>query len=148
MNQHIPPPVEAPTEDDWGSESDPDACFFYRLVYGKSFEEVTRLFNDNAGERSHELLFVPRKVFQFYVHAFGQYLTSQDAVGQSDAASPFLHLLEERERRDPGSVREILESLDYFVDFVAARQAYFDAPKDIYGDFQEQAERIRRACAA
>ena len=148
MTQQVLPPVQAPSEDDWrGSEGDPDVCFFYRLVYGKSFEEVIRLFKDNAIERGGELLFAPRKVFQYYVHAFGQYVISTDAEGESDAASPFLHLLENREQRDPGSVREIFESLKHFVDFVAVRQAYFDAPEDIYGSFQEQAQRIRSVCA-
>jgi len=143
------PPVDAPTEDDWrGSEDDPDVCWFYRLVHGRPFEEIVQLFKDNASERSSELLFAPRTVFQYYVHAFGQYVISKDAEGESDAAGPFLNLLENREQRDPGSVREIFQSLGQFVDFVAVRQAYFDAPEDIYGSFQEQAQRIRRLCAA
>jgi hypothetical protein len=147
MTEHVPP-LKAPTEDDWsGSENDPDVCFFYRLVYGKPFDEVVHLFSGNAIERGGELLFAPRKVFQYYVHAFGQYVMSKDAAGESGAASPFLYLLEDREQRDPGSVREIFESLQHYVDFVATRQTYFDAPEEIYGSFQEQAQRIRRACA-
>ena len=73
---------------------------------------------------------------------------SEKARGFSDAASPFLALLEERERRDPGSVAEIYPLVAPYVDFVAARQTYFDADVDIYGDFQQRARAIRDACGA
>ncbi len=96
-------------------------------------------------ERMDELLFAPRRIFQYYVHAFGKYVMSEKAAGDSDSTSPFLSLLA-REKRDPGSVRESYESLSEVVDFVATHQAYFDADVDIYGDFKERATRIHDVC--
>jgi hypothetical protein len=141
--------VRVPDERDWqGYESDLDVRYLHKLVFGKPIAEVIHLFRGNSIERMDELLFAPRRVFQYYVHAFGQYVMSEEAAGESDAASPFLALLEEREKRDPDSVREIFASLEPYVDFIGAGQEYFDAPEDIYGNFRERAQGIRRACTA
>jgi hypothetical protein len=50
-----------------------------------------------------------------------------------------------REERDPGSVMEIYDKLADTVDFVVSHQDYFDAPRDIYGSFQELGDKIRAA---
>jgi hypothetical protein len=70
------------------------------------------------------------------------------AAGESDAASPFLNLLEGREAKDPGSVSSIYESLESCIDYVAKNQSFFEADEDIYGNFQDIAKRIRELCAA
>jgi hypothetical protein len=55
-------------------------------------------------------------------------------------------LLKEREKKDLGGVAEIYPDLLEIIDFAASNQQYFDADIDIHGNFQERAERIRRAC--
>ena len=71
---------------------------------------------------------------------------SDAAVGDADAASAFLNFLIGREKRDRGSVAQIYARLEPTVDFVAASQARFNASHDIYGDFTEKAQELRRLC--
>ena len=56
--------------------------------FGKSLDDVQSCFEDGLSiQRGHELLFMPRRVFQFYTFAFAQYVMSEAAIGDSDAAS-------------------------------------------------------------
>lgn len=86
---------------------------------------------------------MPRAAFQYYVFAFAEFLMSDRAAGESDEASPFLHLLIGREERDPGSVAEIYTDLEEVIEFVASHQDYFDADPNIYGNFRELAATLR-----
>jgi len=142
--------MSVPGRTEWlGYEADLDSKWAHGLYFGKKTSEVLEHFEGGLGiERASELAFLPRKVFQYYVFAFVEYLRSPAAAGDSDAASPFLHLLLERERQDPGSVAEIYAELDPHVEFVAAHQEYFDADRDIYGDFTQHAAAIRKAVGA
>ena len=144
------PTARIPDESAWyGYEDDLDVRYMHGLFYGKSIEEVQEYFGEGRSiERAGELLFSPRPVFQYYVQAFAHFLSLQRAAGDSDSASPFLHLLEEREKLDPGSVQQIFSSLEECITFVTENQAYFDAPVEIYGDFKEQGQRIRQLCGA
>ena len=139
-----------PDEAAWeGYKGDLDVEYFHKLAFGKSIDDVQESFEGARSiERADELLRAPRRIFQYYIFAYAQYLMSESAAGESDSASPFLSLLEKREKRDPGSVAVIYSSLSEVVDFVASHQDYFEANVDIYGNFQEQAERIRKACYA
>ena len=145
-----PRSLRVPDESAWyGYQDDLDVRYMHGLFFSKSIDDVQDYFvGGRAIERSSELLFAPRPVFQYYIQAFAKFLLSERAVGESDAASPFLHLLENREEKDPGSVREIFSSLVECVDYVARNQDYFDADIDIYGDFNEQAARIRQRFSA
>jgi hypothetical protein len=140
---------QVPGKAEWaGYESDLDAKYAHGLLFGKEIREVLDLFANGRGiERTSELLFMPRKAFQYYVFAFAEYLSSDKAAGDADAASPFLKLLLGRERQDPGSVAEVFAELSPTVDYVASHQAYFNADPNIYGDFPEQAEAVRNAVA-
>ncbi|MBI3713320.1 MAG: hypothetical protein HY253_10205 [Burkholderiales bacterium] len=143
----MPKNLRIPDESAWyGYEEDLDVRDMHDMFFGKSIDEVQRYFGPGSISRADELLFAPRPVFQYYVHAFGKFLLSSQAVGDSDSASPFLRLLDSREDRDPGSVRSIYPSLVPYVDFVANNQVYFEADIDIYGDFRELANRIREKC--
>lgn len=137
-----------PDESAWyGYEDDLDVRYLHGLFYGKSIEEVQKYFGEGRSiERMDELLFAPRQVFQYYIHAFARFVMSEAAAGDSDSASPFLSLLEEREKKDPGSVRNILSSLEDALAFVAEGQVHFDAPIDIYGDFKERVGRLYANC--
>jgi hypothetical protein len=137
-----------PGPDAWeGYEDDLDVTYAYNLFFGKSVQEVMKYYSADGRciERADELRFVPRQVFQYYIQAFTEYLCSKRAVGDSDAASPFLNLLLDREERDPGSVMEIYDKLSDTVDFVASHQKYFKAPQNIYGNFQKIGHKIQAA---
>ena len=142
------PDLHVPGDAEWaGYEVDLDARYAHGLLYGKTIEQAQELFGQNLSiERADELQFVPRRVFQYYVFAFAECLRTDRARGDSDSASPFLHLLLERERIDRGSVSEIYRDLAPTIDFVAANQQHFDADEGIYGSFAELAREICRMC--
>ncbi len=142
--------LRIPDASDWhGYESDLDVRYLHGLFFGKSIDQVQGYFGAGRSiERMDELLFAPRIVFQYYVRAFARFLMSNAAVGDSDSASPFLSLVEEREKRDPGSVRHIIHALNEALIFLANNQNHFDAPVDIYGDFTERVRRIYAMCDA
>lgn len=142
--------MRIPDKADWeGYEADLEVKYLHKLFFGKSNAEVEKHFADGrAVERMDELLFAPRRVFQYYVHAFIAYLMSEEAKGDSDAASPFLSLLEAREKRDPVSVAAIYPVLAKSIDFVASHQEHFEADPSIYGDFRKRALHILELCRA
>jgi hypothetical protein len=138
--------AKIPGADEWvGYKDDIDARCAHRFWFGKSLDDMQPHFSDGRSiERGDELLFMPRPAFQFYIFAFAQYVMSEAAIGDSDGASCFLNHLVAREKRDPGSVSEIYARLEATIDFVAASQARFDASHDVYGDFAEKAEGLKK----
>jgi hypothetical protein len=145
MDLNLP---KIPGPDEWaGYEDDIDARYAHSFWFGKSLEEMQPHFSGGRSiERGDELLFMPRRAFQFYIFAFAQYLMSEAAIGDSDAASSFLNFLAAREERDPGSVAQVYARLGPTVDFVAASQARFAASHHIYGDFAEKAGKLSKLC--
>lgn len=143
--------LSVPDASDWSGldQDDLDAPYFRDLFFGKSIVQVQEYFGEGKSiERSAELLVVPRRVFQYYIHAFAHFLKSEAAAGDSDSASPFLGLLLAREEVDPGSVCSILHELDETLVFVASNQVYFGADPDIYGDFRQRVRQVYAACDA
>lgn len=141
--------LKIPNSDDWqGYEGDLDVRHAHKLLFGKSIDDVQRYFGGvQSISRADELQFMPRAAFQYYVFAYSQYVLSEAARGVPDSASPFLHLLVEREKQDPDSVREIYPLLRSTVEFVANHQDYFDADYDIYGSFEDLATQLKGLCA-
>jgi hypothetical protein len=139
-----------PTEADWaGYKDDLEASYAHRFMLGKSIDELAHRFKNSPIERGAELLYMPRRAFQYYVFAFAVILESPlEGAGQSDCASVFLRLLCNREKSDPGSVAQIYPALRGTVEHVSANQAFFDADQDIYGDFRELAVELKTLCQA
>ncbi|HKZ18275.1 MAG TPA: hypothetical protein VJ161_12510 [Geobacteraceae bacterium] len=128
-----------PDAGDWaGYKDDLDVKYAHKLLFGKSIQEVIHHFARSPIERADELLFMPRKAFQYYIFAFTEHLESDESIGESDAASPFLNLLLAREEKDPGSVMEIYDDLFPTIDFVSSNQERFEADPEIYGSFREK----------
>jgi len=140
--------VKIPGAEEWaGYGDDFESRETQAYWFGKSLDDMQSGFPDGLSiQRAHELLYMPRRVYQFYIFAFAQYVMSETAVGDSDAGSCFLGNLIAREEHDPGSVREVYERLAPTVEFVGGSQARFDADHDIYGDFAEKAEKIKQLC--
>ncbi len=140
--------LKTPDLTNWhGYKNDLDVKYMHNLFYGKSWKEVVQYFDGARSiERADELLFCPRIIFQYYIQAYMTYLESDAANGMSDSASPFLRLLINRENKDPGSVKNIYCNLKPTIDYVSNNQEYFDADKNIYGDFKKLAEQIHSTC--
>jgi hypothetical protein len=139
---------EIPGDEAWaGYENDIDASYAHAHWFGRSLDDMQKEFPDGRSiERADELLFMPRQAFQFYIFAFAQYVMSEPAIGDSDAASAFLGFLTAREKRDPGSVAQVYAQLAPTIEFVATSQARFDASHAIYGDFAEKAAILQKLC--
>jgi len=137
-----------PQAAEWaGYAADRDVCALHGQIFGASLEFVqAHLAAGNALRFMEGLLFAPRAVFRYYIHAFAAYLQSPQAVGDADAAAAFLVLLNARERCDPGSVCQIYLGLSEHVDYVVARQEIFGADAQVYGCFLHRAARICDAC--
>jgi|SRR6185312_1482149 len=140
--------MKIPGPDAWaGYQDDLDVKYAHKLFFGKSTAEVQQYFGGvQSIERADELLFMPRRAFQYYVFAFAEFVVSNAAAGDPDSASPFLHLLVNREERDPGGVSEIYQELRPVVEFVASHQDRFDADPNIYGSFPDQATQLEALC--
>jgi hypothetical protein len=143
-------PMEMPIPGDaeWaGYENDLDAKYAHGKLFGTSIEQAQRLFGETEIlARAEDLHFMPRGAFQYYVFAFSQFLLSDRAAGEPDAASAFLQLLIARELEESGCVSDLYAKLKPTVEFVAAHQSHFDADLDIYGSFPELSERLRSLC--
>ncbi|UPU35896.1 hypothetical protein M1B72_21040 [Geomonas paludis] len=134
-----------PGPKEWeGYKEDLDVQYAHKLFFGKSVPEVIKHFTVSGRciERADELLFMPRKAFQYYVFAFAEYLRSEESTGEPDAASPFINLLLKREKKDPGSVMEIYDDLFPAIDLVASNQERFQANPEIYGNFREKGDAL------
>jgi hypothetical protein len=140
---------EIPGHAEWaGYEADLDARYAHDLFFGKNMQQVQSSFGGvQSIERAGELLFVPRRVFQYYVLAFAEFVLSEQAVGDADSASPFLRLLISREQRDAGSVSEVYPELAAAVDYVAAHQERYLADPNIYGSFPDLAAELKALLA-
>jgi len=142
--------AKIPGVEEWaGYQEDFTARNAHAFWFGKSADDMQPFFGGSQSiQRGQELLYMPRQAFQFYIFASAQYVMSEAAIGDSDAASGFLTGLIAREKRDPGSVAAIFPRLEPTIDFVAASQARFDASHDIYGDFNEKAEELKKLVGA
>ena len=149
VKRNVPqPPRQIPTADDWrGYETDLDVRDAHRMMFGMTNDQIQSLFHSGSSiSRASELLFMPRKAFQYHVFGFAQYLMTDAARGEYDSASPFLHLLVNREKRDPTSVLHIHGALEPDIEFVASRQDYFDASPHIYGNFRDLQQELASLC--
>ena len=136
-----------PGPEEWSGYNDIDARNVHPFWFGKSLDEVQKYFAGGQSiQRGDELLFMPRRAFQFYIFAFAQYVMSDAAIGDPDGSSAFLRFLITRETEDPGSVAQIYDQLGPTLEFVAESQARFAAAHDIYGDFREKAAELARLC--
>ncbi len=68
--------------EDWAGHHDIDSRNVHAFWFGKSLDEVQQFFSGGRSiQRGQELLFMPRRAFQFYIFAFAQYVMSDAAVG-------------------------------------------------------------------
>ena len=130
-----------------GYKDDLDVRHAHKLFFGNPISEVQQYFGGTQSiERADELLFMPRQAFQYYVFAFAEFVLSDQAIGDPDSASPFLRLRVAREERDSGSVAQVYSELLPIVEYVASHQSAYDADRNIYGSFEELADKLRTLC--
>ena len=137
-----------PSEKDWGNyQADLDQQYAHKLFFGKNLEQALALFKPwSIIGRAEDLQFMPAIPFRYYIFAYCQYVSSADALGDtqsSDVASCFLRLIKGRLEDDYASIAPIMPQLLTTIEYVANNQALFAADQDIYGDFAEILQSIR-----
>lgn len=111
---------------------------------GKTYEEAKLLFESNALHYGEDLESMPYAALNYYAPAFAEYITSDNAKGDADGASSFLHRIIWILETSPQSFSvETRARMVAAAVHVANHQTYYDADFDIYDDFRELLQTIR-----
>lgn len=138
-----------PTLEDWHSEPwDLDIPYAFKHFYGKTVEESVPLFEENALCYQEDLMFMPSRVFGYYLRAYLAYLLSSASANDSDGASCFIGLIRHKLQSHPADIRPLWPEIRPVLEHLAAHPQFFDSNPKIYGRFQRQVERIFTAFAA
>jgi len=132
-----------PTDSEWRSA--PwclDIACAYDHFFGKSVDEAQKLFEDNALYYQEGLMFMPTPCLSYYITSYLQYLLSDRSRGDSDGASCFFVLVDDRysdiSKFDSGTVHQVKAVLQK----LGTHQYWYDADQSIYGDFASEAQRL------
>jgi hypothetical protein len=142
--------MRVPTEGEWGNyEADLDQRYAHDLFGGRTNEEMQAHFYRNVIERTDELRWMPAIPFRYYMLGFRDFVMAGnfDHLQDSDAASCFLRLVEEKLEKQPEFILPIMAELLPAIRHVGENQSSFNADEDIYGSFQEKLERIEALCS-
>lgn len=137
--------MQIPSEAEWRSEPwDLDIPYAYEHFFGKGREEAVSLFVDDSLYYQEDIMFMPVACFYFYVHAYIDYLMSEQSEGDSDGPSCFFSIVEVREHDILNGSEELKQRVRTLLRRLGERQTWYDAEPDIYGDFQARAEAYLR----
>ncbi|MDH3337031.1 MAG: hypothetical protein OER22_01705 [Gammaproteobacteria bacterium] len=137
--------MRTPSKSSWGviEKNNLDAECAFRQFAGKSLKEAEKMFRDNALHYQEDLLAMPSIAFDYYAPIFADYVLSNNAKGDSDGASSFLHMVIELLQANRSLANEKTEKTRInAAKNVATRQAFYDADTDIYGEFSELYDQI------
>lgn len=113
---------------------DPDERHAVKMFLGKTPEQAEAMFRQNFLSYQEDLTYMRAPAFRFYVVPAIKYLLSEDANGDSDAASTFCYVLESRLADDPEALTPIAPIVLDAVRKIIRDFDRFDCPPDIYGD--------------
>ena len=142
--------MRMPSKSSWGiiEKNNLDAECAFKQFAGKSLKEAEEMFRDNALHYQEDLLAMPAIAFNYYAPVFAKYVLSNNAKGDSDGASSFLHMVIELIQANRSLATEKTEhTLIAAAKIVATRQAFYDADIDIYGDFSDLYDQIIQLAA-
>jgi hypothetical protein len=122
-----------------------DAAYARKMFFGKTRREGELMFAENSLSRQEDLLSMPAKCLNFYLHSYMDYLTSASAQDDPDGASCFISLVKSRATEIRSGKPNVMSRVTAILDHLASRQDWYDADPSIYGDFKEQAEDARLA---
>lgn len=132
--------MKVPRRADWGEidENDLDAGHALKQFFGKSFVEAEEMFQRNALHYQEDLQSMPAAAFNYYAPALAKYIISENARGDSDGASSFLHMVawilkENRDVMAPETEKLLVDVAGR----VSRNQPFYDADEDIYGRFSD-----------
>lgn len=109
--------------------------------------EAVVLFQKNALCYQEDLMYMPSRVFGYYLRAYLNYLLSNDSANDSDGASCFFSLIKYKLEWQPEDLQPLWPEIRPVLERLAANQPFFDADYDIYGSFQQRADALFSAFA-
>ena len=110
-------------------------CRHYKDFYGKGLSEAFEMFVENALNYQEDIMFMPLPCFQYYVHAYIDYLLSEKSKGDSDGASCFFGVVEIREADIRASSDELRLRISDLLRHIGKKQDWYAALPEVYGDF-------------
>jgi hypothetical protein len=136
--------MEIPTDEDW-LPIDPDdldrACA-YRNFHGKSFQDAVRRFEASYGRPTEDLMYMPPRVFGFYLKAYTTYVMSRPFEDGPEDVSSFIHLIRFKAEHDPEILRPDWSSIEQILKHIVEHQTEYDAEWISYGSFRSIAREI------
>lgn len=135
--------MQAPDEELWGKwQDDLDTVNAYRLLHGKTVNELVALFAENPIEVAEGLRFAPCAVSITHLRGCIDYLQSNASKHNADAASSLLNLILHMVRNCPTEVFSPVGSFLQSLRSVSERQSYYDADPVVYGSFSKLVSEI------
>jgi hypothetical protein len=132
--------MRIPSEDEWRNDyGDLDVAVARRNFFGLTIAQAEALFRKNSLRYQEDIYFMPYACFEFYVHAYLDYLLSDHSRGDSDGASCFFGLIECRYEDILKLPHDTRGKVFRVLDKLAAGQEYFDASVEIYESFPARA---------
>ena len=137
------PAQTIPTLEDWHSEPwDLDIPCAFRNFNGKTVAEAVLLFEENSLRYQEDLMFMPSRVFGYYLRAYIAYLMSPASALDSDGAGCFLGLIAHKVKYKPADVRPLWPEILPVLEHLAMHEEFFDTVPEIDGSFLQRAEEI------
>jgi hypothetical protein len=135
--------MQIPTEQDWANPyGDLDIACAKKSFFGKTLEEAEVLFVENSLCYQEDILFMPSIPFRYYVHAYMNYLLSDQSKDDTEGASCFLMIIEHKiefEHEDPLAVwSRIKETIEH----IRNNPDWFDWNEAYHGNCEEKTTRL------
>ena len=135
--------MHVPSEDDWRSEEwSLDTGWAYKNFHGKTTEEAVQLFKENALIYQEDVMYMPSRVFGYYLKAYIKYLMSDAAKGDSDGASCFISLINFKAEYKRDDIVPLWLEIEPVLKRLAEKQDDFDAGWAAYGSFRSRVHEI------
>ncbi|WP_422929298.1 hypothetical protein [Singulisphaera sp. PoT] len=135
--------MNIPTEDDWRSEPwHEDLAWAYKHFRGKTLDEAVMLFEENSLLYQDAVMYMPRRVFGYYLGAYLRYLLSDAARGDSDGASGFITLIHHKAGHQREDLVPVWNEVEPVLRRLAEHQDDFGAEWAIYGCFRTRIREI------
>ena len=132
-----------PSESDWRSE--PwciDTPCAYEHFSSKTLDEAFDLFVKYSLYYQEDIMFMPVLCFRYYIHAYIDYLLSDKSEGDSNGASCFFGIIEVRKNDICTSGDQLRDRISEVLHYIGARQEWYSADLDIYGNFMEKSAKV------
>jgi hypothetical protein len=137
--------MNIPTKEDWGEYwLDIDQSSAYKTFFGKSNLELQKVYFENGQEIMTEIRFMPVVPFRYYVFGLSEFISAGNfpKYEAADFTSYFLDMIELVLKLEPDKVGPLIDNILPTVKKIARDQHSYDAPVDLYGDYQIKADSI------